>query len=119
MADNIHLDLDALAPEVKKVKINGKIVDCYPPKVMQLVTIAQVWDKIQRGEVDAMQAVPAIKAVLEPIIPAIKDDPSIDFTYPQMVALIKFAQEVAVQEAPGDVQAAQTTAEKKTATAEQ
>jgi len=48
-----------------------------------------------------------------------KTDPSIDFTFPQMVALLKFAQDVAVQEAPSDVQTAQTTAEKKTPIAAQ
>jgi len=70
MTDSIHLDLDALAPEVKKVKINGKVVDCYPPKVLQLVEIAQVWDKIQRGEVDAMAAVPRpLKKCLSPLSP--------------------------------------------------
>lgn len=119
MTDTIHLDLDALAPQVKKIKINGKIVDCYPPKVLQLVEIAQTWDKIQRGEVDVMEAVPAIKKVLMPMIPAIKDDPSIDLSYPQLVALIKFAQEVAIQEAPKEVQEAKTTTEKKTPIAAQ
>jgi hypothetical protein len=116
---NVHLDLDALAPQVKKVKIGGKILDCYPPKVLQLVEIAQVWDKIQTGEVQSSEALPAIKKVLEPIIPAIKKDKTIDFTYPQLVALIKFAQSAAVETAPSDVKAADTTAEKKTPIAKQ
>lgn len=120
MADpQIHLDLDALAPEVRKIKIGGKVIDCYPPKVLQLVEIAQAWEKIESGQVNAMEAIPVIKKVLEPIIPAIKDDPSIDFTFQQMVAIIKFAQESAVQNAPSDVQTATTTTEKKTAIAEQ
>lgn len=119
MNDTIHLDLDALAPPVRKIKIGGKIVDCYPPKVVQLIRLAKVLDKIQNNEIDAMEAAGAIKEVLEPVVPAMKDDKSIDFTLPQMVALLKFTQNAAVQEAPSDIKSSQTTEEKKTVIAGQ
>jgi hypothetical protein len=90
------LDLDALAPEVKKVKIAGKIIDCYPPKVLQLIKMQKIWEKMQGGKLTSAEAIQGLKEALTPIVPAIKNDDDIDFSIEQLTALLRFAQGTAI-----------------------
>lgn len=90
MSDDI-LDLDSIKPNPKKIKIHGKIIECYPLTVSQLVSIARLQHdlvKITNPE----EILPHIKSVLIPFIPALKDDESLDFTLTQLIEIIKFAQ---------------------------
>lgn len=91
------LDLDALLPEPKKIKINGKLIDCYPPKVKHLISMQRVFARIQNAQ-DTDEAEKLIEDVLAPIIPAIREDDTIDFTLDQLKALLQFAQNAALRQ---------------------
>lgn len=104
------LDLDILIPEPKKVKISGKIIDCYPPKIRQLLSMQMVWDKIKSA--DSSEAEQLLIDVLAPIVPAIKDDKDLDFTIDQLTTLLQYAQNIAI---PDNLKTNVVTTEKKTA----
>jgi hypothetical protein len=90
------LDLDVLVPEPKKAKIAGKIVDVYPPKVLHLIEMQRVFEKFKEGNVLGADATKMIRDAILPIVPAIQEDPTIDFTMEQLLALLRFAQSIAV-----------------------
>lgn len=93
------LDLDALLPEPKKIKINGKIIECHPPTIRQLLAIQKAADASTGANVDPQEAVERLEEALSAIVPAIKEDKSIDFTLNQFYSLIKFLQEDAIPDA--------------------
>jgi hypothetical protein len=95
------LDLDALSPKPKKVKLSGKIIDVYPPTVKQLLHITAVGKEISDTS-DPEKAMQSVIDALSPIIPAFKDDPDIDFTVAQLTALVDFIQEMS---SPSDLKA--------------
>lgn len=90
------LDLDALSPQKKQVKISGKIIDVYPPKVMQLIEIQRLFEIFKENKNDATTYIEALRKALSPIVPAIQDDPTIDFSLEQLIALLAFVQSAAV-----------------------
>lgn len=94
MSEDI-LDLDALNPVSKKIKINGKLIECKPITVKQLITIARLQTDLAEIK-DPKEIFPYIKSVLSPFIPAINEDEELDFTVPQLIEIIKFAQSNAV-----------------------
>lgn len=111
------LDLDALSPEVKKIKISGKIIDCYPPKLIQLIDMQKILMQIEAGNMKPEEAITRIKRVLTPIVPAMKKDKSIDFNMLQLSALLKFVTQSAISSSA--VKEAGTAVEKKINSAEQ
>lgn len=96
MADSNMLDLDALIPEPKKIKIKGKIIDCNPPTIKQLLNIQKVVDTIQNNNLQGEEAINKFEDALSAIIPALKTDPEIDLTINQFYALIQFLQTDAI-----------------------
>lgn len=110
------LDLDILAPEPKKIKIKGRIIDCYPPTIRQLLNIQKVVDSIQSQTTSADEALDKLEDALAAIIPALKTDTDIDLTIPQFYALINFLQTDAIPETASQAQA--YPVQKKTASPE-
>lgn len=86
------LDLDALAPQPKQVKVSGKIIECKPPTIRQLLNIQKTVDKIQQSSTTAEEAITLLEDAFASIMPAIKEDPDIDLTLEQFYALIQFLQ---------------------------
>jgi ASC-1-like (ASCH) protein len=88
MSDQI-LDLDALAPQPKKVKLGGKIIDVNPPRLKQLIKLVRIFSSLENvKDKEALEDVNQIVEELEYMAPGIKD---MDLTIDQMRALIEFA----------------------------
>lgn len=84
------LDLDALAPQPRTIKFNGKNYKCLPLTIGQLVGIARLEERLTKIEsLDEIEEI--VKEALVPFIPELKDL-KLDFTIEQMRAIIEFAQ---------------------------
>lgn len=90
------LDLDALLPEAKKVKLNGKVFDVYPATIRQLLRIQSIGQDISTGKLTGPEAEDLLINALSSIIPVLKEDTSVDLNIAQMVALIDFVQKQSV-----------------------
>lgn len=110
------LDLDALLPEPKKVKLSGKILDVYPPTVRQLLRLQRIGQSISDQSLSGEEAEKGMMEALSTIIPALKDDDTIDINLDQMLALIDFLQKSSV---PKNEAAKEFAVEKKTESSEQ
>lgn len=94
---NDTLDLDVLNPQPKKVKINGEVVMCNPPKVLQLIKLQQVFNKLQgvtKSE-EVVAVTEELESLLAQIIPDLVEK-HIDLSMEQMVALFTFLQSSAI-----------------------
>lgn len=89
------LDLDALAPPDKKIKVRGKILTCKPLTIRQMINVVRLEERLKNTD-DAEQIIPIIKEVLSPFMPDVAKDDTIDFTVMELRQIIKFAQEVSV-----------------------
>ena len=91
------LDLDALIPRSKYIKIHGKEIECFPLTLGQLIKVARLeYDLSKLSDPDEIEQ--KIKDALSPFIPAIKEDLELNFTLEQLAAIAKFAQEGIVPE---------------------
>lgn len=111
------LDLDALAPQAKKIKINGKVIDCNPPTIKQLLNLQRTVNEIQQSNVSADEAMSRLEDALSRIIPSLATDKDIDFTLGQFYALIEFLQKDAIPQSATKAQA--YPVQKKTNSVEQ
>lgn len=75
------LDLDLIQPETKRVKIDGQIVDIYPPHLNELLKLMTVG---RSGDAEVL------REALLPVVPALADG-KINPTFEQIAALIEFA----------------------------
>lgn len=92
MNEEMIEDLDKLVPPPRKIKINGKIIECYPLSVTQLITVAKLQERLMEVKTED-EIMPLIRQALGPVIPALNDE---DFVlhFTQMNRLIAFAQEI-------------------------
>lgn len=84
------LDLDALVPSSKHIKINGELHEVKPLTVQQLIKVVKLEDKLL-NITNEEEILPLIKEALGPICPAIMED-KFEFTIPQLKAIMAFAQ---------------------------
>lgn len=98
--ENDILDLDALVPPSRKIKLNNKLYDVKPLTIKQLIILAKLEQRLTQVQ-NEDEIMPEIKKALSPVIPDI-DDENIDFTPAQMKAIIRFAQQISVEEAQKD-----------------
>lgn len=120
--DQADLDLDYIQPEAKHVKLNGKLLEVYPPKLKNIVVISkmarELSDETKTIE-EKVQVFESLKQVLAGIMPAFKED-DVDVTLEQMIALIEFIFSLATPEDKEELAklnatpADQADAEKKT-----
>lgn len=90
------LDLDALLPPPRKIRLQGKILEVKPLTIRQLIYIVKLEQRLAEvnNEDELMEEV---RKALVPFIPALAEDETIDFTAGQMRELIKFAQKISVE----------------------
>jgi hypothetical protein len=93
---NNYLDLDALVPQSKTVKIGGQVLTVKPPTLRVLVSIAKLEDEI-RNATTAEQILAKVKEVLAPIIPELADLENFDVTIGQLKALVEFARDSSIE----------------------
>lgn len=91
MSDNNLLDLDALMPPSRYVKLQGKTLEVKPLTVRQLIVVSQLNEKIIKAT-HPDDIMPMIKKALGPVIPQILKDDTIDFTIQQFLTLLEFSQ---------------------------
>lgn len=123
MTDNVDapvnddiLDLDALMPQPKKIKIKGKILEAYPPTTRQILKLQRAVENVQKDAKNVEDIETALTDALVEIVPAIKDDASIDFSIQQLVALITYMIDTSVPQSPAKKE---FSPQKKTDSAEQ
>lgn len=94
----VELDLDALEPESRYVKVSGKVIEVRPPKMGVLTALLKLTKRFdsldQSNQDDVAAALDEIKTALLPIVPEIKD-PTIDFSLNQLMGLFAFITEMA------------------------
>jgi len=96
MAD-FDLDLDALAPESKKVKLGGKIIEVSPPKFKNLVSLMKtigIIEATEGGTSSQVDAIEELRISLLPMIPALADDDT-DLSIEQLKVLLQFVMRIA------------------------
>jgi hypothetical protein len=119
MAD-FDLDLDALAPESKKVKLGGKIIDVHPPKFKNLVSLMKTVAILQKAGNDqeaSLNAIQTLKTSLLPMIPALGDE-DMDLTIEQMNTLLQFVMAIATPDDKLEAQGIEAKTIEKKAVAE-
>ncbi len=83
------LDLDAIVPQKKQIKLNGIMHDVLPASLNDFVLIQKVFLKMQSATTadQTFEAIQEVNDVLEPVIPDIK---SMRLTMDQLLPVLKF-----------------------------
>jgi len=119
-----NLDLDAIAPKIEHVKLNGEVIEVHPPRfkaIVELLRIQAAWGNL-KDNAKTMEVVNLLRTRISELVPRLKDD-DFDITIEQLSALMQFifamANPQAVEQAKGEIAkpaepAEQTDTEKKT-----
>jgi hypothetical protein len=83
------LDLDALLPPTKQLKIQGRVFDCKPLTVGQLIKVAQLEQDLMKVTNES-EILPLIENALTPFIPEYKKA-GLDLRIDQIREIVKFA----------------------------
>jgi len=89
------LDLDALVPPDKQIKVRGKLLTCKPLTIKQMIEVVRLEDRLKEATTPD-DILPIIRKTLSPFIPELETDDTIDFTIVELKQIIKFAQEVSI-----------------------
>ena len=95
------LDLDQLAPQPKKVKLGGKIIEVHPPRLKHFIELQKFFisfDGLESKE--QLDQLDRLESVLKPIVPDIE---SVDLTLEQLMKLLEYA--LSQPQAPGPQEA--------------
>jgi hypothetical protein len=87
--ENIDLDLDALVPETRKVRLNGKVFAIQQPSLFDLLKLAKLGSKIQNvdGTPESQSVLDELIKTFENLIPEIKGE---KLTVKQMIGLFNY-----------------------------
>ena len=87
----MDLDLDAIQPEPKKVKLCGKAIDVHPPKFKSIVKLLTLTAELRdlKNDEKGVRLFEEFKEALLPIVPALKDD-DMDISLVQLNRLLEF-----------------------------
>lgn len=94
MADNI-LDLDAIAPPSKSVKLNGKTYEVKPVTLEKIIKLQQ----ISQGDKNEFEKIESLKGLLSEVIPGIE---SSELTEQQLIALVEFVYKTSIPQAESE-----------------
>lgn len=103
-------DLDALLPDVKKIKISGKILNLYPGKLKSLIRIQKAFLAFQDAKQTDMKLFDDVINALAEIIPDLKRD-DVDISMEQIPVLVSIAYTTSI---PKDAVTKDMTPQKKT-----
>jgi len=112
MPDDI-LDLDAIAPESKKIKFNGKIITVNPPRMGELMVMVKLGRKLQDADPNTTDYEPIVeemKGILYKVIPELEGN---DLSISQLIALETLIAQMATLPQTAET-TTETTEEKKT-----
>lgn len=88
------LDLDALSPINKAIKLNGVSYECNPITIQQLINLGRLEENLSKiNSLD--EIMPMVLEAISPFIPSFKTE-KIDITIQQLRAIIVFAQKSSV-----------------------
>ena len=90
----MDLDLQNLEPEPKEVTLNKVTFLVHPAKVKALLKIEQYFTDLK--EMEGGDAVSRALGILEPLIPALKND-EIDCTAQQMMSLLNYVYQAGLE----------------------
>lgn len=82
------LDLNKLAPEPRKFLLGDKELEVHPPRLKTIVEIEKFFSELET--LNPKESLLRASAIAEKLVPAMKEDDSIDFTPEQILALINF-----------------------------
>lgn len=83
------LDLDALVPEKKQVKLGGKIYEVNPPTMVQLIALQKTLLSMKDSTTEEQEdAINKVKNIISEIVPGID---GLNLNTQQLQALIEFA----------------------------
>lgn len=86
--DNTTLDLDALKPESKTVKVNGKVYEIKPLKLTDFLNLQKTLRNIKgKSEEEMVDLIDNVFENIKPIVPEIEE---MGLTIPQTMALLEF-----------------------------
>ena len=97
MNETYDLDLDAIAPEPKKVKLGGRIIEVTPPKFKNLVSLMKLVGQlgnVGNDEQKTLETIDELRSSLIPMIPALAED-DMDLTFEQLQVLLEFVMQTA------------------------
>lgn len=83
-----ELDLDRLDPKPTTLTLRGREFVVYPAKIRAMVAIEKYFQGLKN--MDGQEAIDKAFEILEPLVPALKDDKELDFTAEQMFALMQY-----------------------------
>lgn len=110
MAEDV-LDLDALVPQSKQIKIGGNFYEIKPLTLQQLIQVARLEERMMSIKtVD--EVIPLIKEVLGPIVPAVLED-KFELNVLQIKAIVQYAQKISVDLGDAPTEARQYNQPKK------
>lgn len=92
MADDEILDLDAVAPPTRKFKLDGKIIECKPLKLKNLIKVIKLQERLSTVKT-ADEVYPLIQDALGASIKEV-NDPDFDLALSQLKLLVDFVQKV-------------------------
>jgi flagellin-specific chaperone FliS len=82
------LDLDKLEPKPQTLSLRGKEFVVYPAKIRSIIEIEKYFAELSKMK--GQEAIDRAFDILNPLIPALKEDKSLDFTAEQLFALLNY-----------------------------
>lgn len=95
MSETEVLDLNVLEPPICTVKIGKRILKAYPLKLRQLIRLSGLQDRMNKS-ISAEESDRLVVEALSPLIPEIKDDPTLDFSLDEIQLLTAFATKISM-----------------------
>lgn len=117
--DKADLDLDIIEPDVKHVRLGGKIYEVHPPKIKNIVVITKLAREL-KDETKSLEEKTIVfedlKQVLGGVMPAFKSDEQVDLSLDQMIALIEFIFSLVTPDELGELEKLNATPKDQTST---
>lgn len=83
------IDLDALVPEARKIKIGGKVIDVPPPKTVHILKLGQLGQKLDMAaDMETSELEVVVSKLQDLICEVIPDLVGIELTTSQLMSLI-------------------------------
>ena len=96
MADDKPLDLDALAPKTKKVKLDGKEIEVKPPTTGQIIKVSSFGARLKGfGDLSAEEG-DALEADITGLLKELAPELPTDLAFVQKVAVLNMVSQMSM-----------------------